>query len=222
MILGLFLRAYRICSPETLESEISNIRSIFASLRYPDWFIHDAHMSARKTFFKQSRDKREAPKKCLVLPYNECLTNFKKVCHEEGVGVAFTYPNTISKTLIQNKPKSTESRGVYTIPCKTCTDTAYVGETGRNLEKRKYEHRRDIRVGNDKNAIFCHVRDYDHSFDFDGAKIVFHSDDFIKRRVVESALISTTKNVNMSQGHFAFNKIIAGIIKSKCCKGSST
>ena len=112
--------------------------------------------------------------------------------------------------------------GVYAIPCKVCPNTAYVGETGRDLEKRKYEHRRDIRVGNDKSAIFCHVRDFQHSLDFDQATIVFSSDDYIKRRVVESALISTTQNMNMSQGHFAFNKVIAGIIKSRYCNGSST
>ena len=76
------------------------------------------------------------------------------------------------------------------------------------MEKRKYEHRRDIRVGNDKSAIFCHVRDYQHEIDFDRAKIVFSSDDYLKRRVVESSLISTTKNMNLSQGHFVFNKVI--------------
>ena len=106
VILGLFLRAYRICNSETLGDEILNIERIFANLRYPEWFVHDAHMSARRTFFMKNKEKRETPKKCLVLPYNEGLTGFKKVCHEEGVGVAFTYPNTISKTLIRNKPKS--------------------------------------------------------------------------------------------------------------------
>ena len=73
-----------------------------------------------------------------------------------------------------------------------------------------------------KAQFFCHVRDNQHSLDFDQAKIVFSSDDYIKRRVVESALISTTQNMNMSQGHFAFNKVIAGIIKSRYCKGNST
>ena len=103
-----------------------------------------------------------------------------------------------------------------------CPDTAYVGETGRNLEKRIYEHRRDIRVGNDKSAVFCHVRDYGHSLDFDKARIIFSSDDYIKRRVVESALISTTQNVNLSQGQFAFNKVIAGIVKARFCSGGSS
>ena len=222
VISGICLRAYRICNAETLGEEIATIHRIFTELRYPEWFIHDAHMAARKTFFRTAREKRETPKKCLVLPYNEGLTGFKKVCHEEGVGVAFTYPNTISKSLIRNKPKSDNNIGVYTIPCKDCPNTAYVGETGRSLEKRKYEHRRDIRVGNEKSAIFCHVRDTQHSIDFDQAKIVFSSDDYIKRRMVESALISTTKNINLSQGHFAFNNVIAGVIKTRCCRESST
>ena len=103
-----------------------------------------------------------------------------------------------------------------------CPKTFYIGETGRNLEKRKYEHRRDIRVGNDMSALLCHVRDHQHPIDFDQARIFFRSDDYVKRRIVESALISTTENMNLSQGQFAFNKVIAGIIKAKYCKASST
>ena len=71
-------------------------------------------------------------------------------------------------------------------------------------------------------ALFCHVRDHQHQIDFDQAKILFRSEDYVKRRIVESALISTTKNMNLSQGHFAFNKVIAGIIKTKYCKEGPT
>ena len=218
VISGMFLRAYRICNSDKLQDEIEHIQGIFTELRYPEWFIHDAHISARKTFFKKGNTTREPPRKCLVVPYNEGFRGFKKVCQQESVGVAFTYPNTISKTLIKNKPKTEENVVVYTMPCKTCPQKAYVGETGRNLEKRKYEHRRDIRVGNEKSALFCHVRDQQHVFDFDQAKIVFRSNDYLKRRIVESALISSTPNVNLSQGHFAFNKVIAGIIKARYCR----
>ena len=157
----------------------------------------------------------------MVLPYDEGLKGFKRVCSEEGVGVAFTYPNTISKTLIKNKPNNENKVGVYSIPCKVCPDTSYVGETGRSLEKRVYEHKRDIRVANEKSALFCHVRDYQHLMNFEEAKLLYSSDDYLKRRIVESALISTTKNINLSQGHFAFNNVIAGIVKAKCCKRSS-
>ena len=84
----------RICDKDNLQNEVSEIYRIFTDLRYPEWFIHDAHMSARRTFFTTNRNKREKPKKCLVLPYNEGLKGFKRVCSKEGVGVAFTYPNT--------------------------------------------------------------------------------------------------------------------------------
>ena len=222
VVSGLILRAYRVCDAGTLQEDIITIQKIFSELRYPEWFIHEAHMSARRTFFATSRQKKEVPKRCLVLPYNEGLASFKRACHGEEVGVAFTYPNTIAKTLIKNKPKSDKNIGVYTIPCKVCPKTAYVGETGRNLEKRKYEHRRDIRVGNEMSALFCHVRDHQHQIDFDRARIMFRSEDYVKRRIVESALISTTENMNLSQGHFAFNKVIAGIIKTKYCKEGPT
>ena len=83
VILGLFLRGYRICDKDSLQNEVSEICRIFTDLRYPEWFIHDAHMSARRAFFTANRSKKEKHKKCLVLPYNEGLKGFKRVANEK-------------------------------------------------------------------------------------------------------------------------------------------
>ena len=58
----MFLRGYRICDAETIEDEITQIYRILTDLRYPEWFIHDTHMSARTTFFTRSRGKKDGPK----------------------------------------------------------------------------------------------------------------------------------------------------------------
>ena len=109
--------------------------------------------------------------------------------------------------MISRKPKEQQDKGVYVIPCKDC-DNVYVGETGRNLDKRMYEHKRDIRVGNESSGVFCHVRDYNHSIDFQGSKLVFKSKNYIKRRIVESSLITSIPNFNLSEGQYSFNSVI--------------
>ena len=48
-------------------------------------------------------------------------------------------------------------------------------------------------------------------------KMVFSSDDYMSHRIVAPALISSTRNVNMS-GHFAYNKAITGINQARFCQ----
>ena len=105
------------------------------------------------------------------------------------------------------KPKKQQDKGAYVIPCKDC-ENVYVGETGRNLDKRMYEHKRDIRVGNESSGVFCHVRDSNHSIDFQGSKFIFKSKNYVKRRIVESSLITSIPNFNLSEGQYSFNRVI--------------
>ena len=51
-----------------------------------------------------------------------------------------------------------------------------------------------------------HKIDLDHRIDWDGAKIVFKSNSYFKRRIVESTLIATYPCFNLSDGHFKLNK----------------
>ena len=51
------------------------------------------------------------------------------------------------------------------ISCKS----KYIGETTGNFNKYLYEHKRDIRLGNIYNALFLHISETDHNFDFNAA-----------------------------------------------------
>ena len=57
---------------------------------------------------------------------------------------------------------------VYHIPCKNCK-LKYVDETSRNLHIRLKENKRDIRIGNSNNALFLHISQFNHNFDFTSA-----------------------------------------------------
>ena len=127
--------------------------------------------------------------------------------------VAFNNPGTIGRTLIRNKPKQNIEAGVYEVPCKepNC-EKSYYGETGRSIDIRMKEHRNDIRRGNNQNALFNHMETSNHCIDFDSKKLVFPSEDYIERRIVESCLIDSKKNFNILAGHFKLNPILNKII----------
>ena len=125
--------------------------------------------------------------------------------------MAFHYPSATSNTLIKNSPQNKIECGVYEIPCSGC-DRKYYGETGRELKTRIKEHKRDVRNANENNAVFLHIRNEAHIIDWDSNKLLYKSTDFIKRRIVESALIKHKDNFNTSDGNFQLNAIMNNFI----------
>ena len=59
--------------------------------------------------------------------------------------------------------------GVYCIHWKNCK---YIGEASRNIRKRLFAHRRDIRVGYLNNALLQHISESGHNFVFNAASII--------------------------------------------------
>ena len=54
VMVGLFLRALRICDPHKLDEEINFIRNSFMELAYPTWFIKRAISKARQIFHRRN------------------------------------------------------------------------------------------------------------------------------------------------------------------------
>ena len=63
--------------------------------------------------------------------------------------------------------------GVYCIYCKNCK-LKYIGGTSRNLHVCLKEHKRDIRIGNLNIALFQHISQSNHNFDFNSAKMLIY------------------------------------------------
>ena len=215
-ISSMFLRAYRVCDPQYLDEELAKIFQIFSQLFYPKWFIDEAHRKARKTFFQiNSKPDENDPKRCIVLPFNKNLKFLNKVLKDTDYKIAFNNPGTIGKTLISNKDNSKIEAGVYKIPCKeiNCKKN-YFGETGRNINIRAKEHKNEIRKGNEQNALFSHMNTTSHNIDFDKQELIFPSENYVERRIVESSYIESRSNFNLSAGQFKLNKILNKIILS--------
>ena len=91
--------------------------------------------------------------------------------------------------------------GVYCIPCKNCK-LRYISETSRNLNVRLKEHKRDIRIGNLNNALFQHISQSNHNFDFNSAKMLIYIYNKRLRRIFEAAAISFFNSLNTRPGFY--------------------
>lgn len=212
VISSMFLRAYRICDPAELSSEIDKIFSIFKDLAYPQWFIKKAQLKARKSFYNVNRNSVNNFSNCIALPFNPNLVPMKDVCNDSNINVTFNYPNTIGRKLIRNKPRQdVDGIGVYAVKCRHCPKV-YIGETGKALKDRFYYHKRDIRVGNQNNSIFNHMLQEDHPVDINNPILVYKSQDPIERKVIESTLIQRIPNFNTSEGQYKINDVVGGIL----------
>lgn len=63
-----------------------------------------------------------------------------------------------------------------------------------NLDKRLYEHKRDVKNNNTLNAIFCHIMENDHRFDFNNVTLLKPIHNKSTHRLIESPLISQSTN----------------------------
>ena len=206
VISSLFLRAYRICSPSFIDKEIEIIFNCFKSLGYPYWFIEKAHFKARKIFYSPPARFPFDHQTNLILPYLKENKDTIGDLRQLGYKTIFKYPNTIGKYLVKNSPKEETNAGVYAIPCKECK-LPYIGETGRDCEKRVSEHKRAVRNGDVNNALFAHMSQQNHPIDWENTKLIYKVKDEKKRKIVEAAVINSVKNVNLNDGFYKFDSL---------------
>ena len=135
---------------------------------------------------------------------------------KEDLNLVFKFENTIRKNLVRNKTEEEVKKeiGVYEIPCRNC-DLKYFGETGRSLEIRTQEHKRDYDNMKMNNVLVKHSWERDHRIDWERTKLIYKSHNVGNRRLVEGAAI----NLGFSmEGNKAFTQEDEFINKLICKK----
>ena len=212
---SMFLRAYRICSPEHIDEEINKIYEISANLKYPRIFIDKCLTAAKKTFYNSTEKQPYDNKNLLILPYNKNFKHLPQILKPLDINVAFRNDNTVKSSIIKNGP-SNKIGCIYKVPCKMC-NKAYIGQTGKTLDTRLKQHRYCVRSGQETNALFIHLRDTGHPIDWTNATNVLQNSSVIERNIIESSLIkkSWQSNLNLSDGLYRLDPIIIKEITDK-------
>ena len=109
---------------------------------------------------------------------------------------------TICK-LVHSSPQCNifSDTGVYWIPCKNC-ELRYIGETSQNLHIRLKEHKRDIRIGKLNNALFQHISQFNHNFDFNSVKMLIYIQDKWLRQIFRATAISLCNSLSTRPGFY--------------------
>ena len=216
---SLFLRALRLCSPEYLQQEIEHIRSAFLRVKYPEYVISEALSKAKKKFHSPVISERPKAKYHLSLPYSDALLALRPALAKLSVNTSFFSNNTLGHQLSKTGPRNTSDKdlpGVYKVSCTSCPGV-YFGETGRTLSLRMQDHKNSINYKKKDNALFVHLQNNPgHSFDLEGAELLYKSNHSTRRQLVESSLISTFANINIKPGDFPTCRLTAPIVLKHC------
>ena len=85
--------------------------------------------------------------------------------------------------------------------CKGCK-LKYIGKTSRNFHVHLKEHKRDIRIDNSNKALFLHISQSNHNFDFNSAKMLIYIHNKTLRRIFEAGAISFFNSQNTCPGFY--------------------
>ncbi|MEL7523541.1 MAG: hypothetical protein AAGJ80_18295, partial [Cyanobacteria bacterium J06553_1] len=206
IVTGFFLRALRICSPDTLADEIQYITHAFTRLQYPPGLL--LRMKGRATaIISRARDD-PTPAQRLVLPQSALTSELPRHLGRH-VSIAIATGTKITDMVKMKRPRHTLPNSiVYKIPCGGC-ENAYYGETGRGLRTRLNEHKADFRHHRLSNAMVVHSEKEGHLPRWKDAIILHQGFDKTKRKALEAAVIATNANINSKPGSLRLSKVTA-------------
>lgn len=121
------------------------------------------------------------------------IANFLK---NININVAFRSINNLGKYIKNNKTKTNKGKksGVYKLKCNDCPKI-YIGQTGRNFDKRINEHHSSFLKKKKDSNYSNHLIDEQHAFNFD-YDILHCENKSLKLNLLESMEINKHKNSN--------------------------
>ena len=126
------------------KEEVEHLREALRVCGYPSWALNKVTDTSNKKKNKKPNDRNYRSQ--VVIPYVEGVSErVHRVLKKYGVATAMRPHTTLRCLLVHPKDKvELEEQGelVYQIPCKNC-GAEYIGETGRLLNTRLEEHRKD-------------------------------------------------------------------------------
>ena len=212
IVIGFFLRAFRICSPEHLTEELNHIIKTFCDLAYPKGLILKWKRKARSIHERKNTNSSKDQKTRIVAPNCKFNTHLQLLLSTSNTEIVTASGTKIGDMIRKkNKPTKTKDSVVYAIPCGGC-NSQYFGETGRSLNTRLREHKNDLQHLTSTNAMVSHLNKTGHIPKFKEAKTLHQGLYKSTRKALESAHISCQMNHNQKAGSFIWSHLAAHAI----------
>ena len=201
IVIGFFLRAIRICSPEYRQQEYDYIVASFRKLKYlVGWLLnlqkkaeHIARRNSNPTLTTTSTS-------YIIAPSSTTADSIARHLNDKTTQTLMTNSNrTMDLYNKTTKPVQQSDSVVYEIPCAGC-ERVYIGETGRGLQQRLREHRNDMQNIKHSNALVMHALNTSHLPRWNGARILHRGMDRKTRKALEAAAIATHPTINFKLG----------------------
>ena len=215
VVIGLFLRALRICSPEFLEDEFTHVIEAFKRLHYPEGMLLRLKRTAIAIKERGPRERQADTRPIIVVPHSPLKEELEALLgrHLRIATPAQTKIGEMVKT--PRARHAPEDSVIYKIPCGDAgCEKAYYGQTCRGLKKRLSEHVAAFKKADQQSAFVHHAwATGGHPPGWNKAEIVHKGIASKSRRLfLESALIRTSKNLNSGvrqSGDFVMGKLPA-------------
>ncbi|XP_043205006.1 uncharacterized protein LOC122372176 [Amphibalanus amphitrite] len=206
IVLGFFLRAYRICSEEFIDEEIQHIMASFTKLKYPKGFLVNLKRKAINIRKRSATTKTKKTERYITLPNSKPAEMIAKQIEMTGFKIAFSSGTKVGDILKNHTKRNGEEKSlVYKIPCGSC-DKSYIGETGRGLDVRLKEHKRDMRNNAEHSAVVIHAQKTHHLPRWGGAEIIALCKNKDNRKATEAAFIAMNETINIRVGSMKWAK----------------
>ena len=213
VIIGFFLRAFRVCSEEHIDEEVNYIFKVFSDLGYPEGLIHRLRRKALKIRGRRTEDTK-GNEEYITVPNSKYSGEIGHLLRKAGINVACSTGEKIG-AIVRRKEGyrgvKVDDSVVYQIPCGNC-DLSYFGETGRGLHTRTYEHRNDLKSHRTSNALVVHSDKYGHLPNWGMVKTLHKRLERRKRKIVEAAYISSYPCCNNRDGFIKLARTTSWLI----------
>ena len=217
IVIGFFLRAFRICSEEFLQDDSSHIFHTFQKLHYPQGYLVRMKKKAEeirsRSYEEKQKMKKEQRKRgrFISIPNSRHADSIVQCLRAGGSNVAVVSGKKIENISRQKNKKSENNSVVYKIPCSGSCDKSYIGETGRGLNIRLNEHKRDVRNHNTSNAMVLHIEKCQRFPDWANAHVIAEGMSKSVRKATEAPHILLDNTLNSKPGFFTWSKSAAKI-----------
>jgi hypothetical protein len=211
LIKTLTIRIQRICSNTSLaKEETDRLTQTLINNGYPYHIIRRGIKEGEIIAKRLEQPQQQIPtvqkqKIYFTIPYfgHESITfanRIRRTCTKLlphiNLHIAFKKQNTLKQNFLpiqKGKDLTTQNKKVvYLIPCQGC-DKIYIGETGRQREKRISEHKAAIKKQDMKSEIAKHVINTKHTMDFKKVETLTKESDW-KRRIIKESLFTNENN----------------------------